>query len=129
MKAPELRVGNWFYSTAKGRNEQFEKHHFCSHNDSSVESYYIEECAEPIPLTEEWLERFGFEIECLAANDCRAVKGDFYITLDHDGSTVIGYPTSIGMRNKWMFVQDIEYVHQLQNLYFALSGEELELKP
>jgi len=27
----------------------------------------------------------------------------------------------------WLGVQEIKYVHQLQNLYFALSGEELTL--
>ena len=123
MKATELRIGNWYSSGIDMETgEQV-------HNQVVPDLYmnwHVNGCwAEPIPLTEEWLERFGFETECKWINDCRAVKGDFYITLDHDGATVIGYPTSVGMRNKWMFVQDIEYVHQLQNLYFAITGVEL----
>ena len=132
MKATELRIGNWFYSTAKGRNEQFEKHHFCSHNDSSVESYYIEECAEPIPLTEEWLQRFGAKFE-LVENYYR------YFILDYN--VWQHYHISKAMPNMkdnllWSFIvknndgksyelYSITYVHQLQNLYFALTGKEL----
>ena len=123
MKATELRIGNWV--DADIVKKQMQVTSILDKGVNCKELGLLYDMIEPIPLTEEWLERFGFEIECLAANDCRAVKGDFYITLDHDGSTVIGYPTSIGMRNKWMFVQDIEHVHQLQNLYFALTGEEL----
>ena len=123
MDAKELRIGNWVHLSSLTDGTEL---------DIEVGLFHLNEIGRtvkykytPIPLTEEWLEWFGFETECKWINDCRAVKGDFYITLDHDGATVIGYPTSVGMRNKWMFVQDIEYVHQLQNLYFALTGEEL----
>jgi len=123
MKATELRIGNWvkwnYEESSDGNAYPVE---FGYELDDIKNNPNI---VKPIPLTEEWLERLGFKIEFRWVNDCRAVKGDFHITLDHDGATVIGYPTSIGMRNKWMFVQDIEYVHQLQNLYYALTGEEL----
>jgi len=124
MKVTELRIGNW----AMG-NKPFQITAANIAHAALTESQNLDTGWQPIPLTEEWLERFGLKIECMWVNDCKAVKGDFHITLDHDGETVIGYPTSIGIRNQWMFVQDIEYVHQLQNLYFALTGEELELKP
>ena len=121
MKAQDLKIGNWVQFRHTETPVLITLGDFVrEYKEEHLEDY------EPIPLTEEWLERFGFETECKWINDCRAVKGDFYITLDHDGATVIGYPTSVGMRNKWMFVQDIEYVHKLQNLYFALTGQELQ---
>jgi len=68
---------------------------------------------EPIELTEEWLLKFGFEAE----------NG-------YPFKMLFGY---IKIRNgKWFFKYysfDIEllYVHQLQNLYFALTREELQI--
>jgi hypothetical protein len=67
---------------------------------------------EPVPLTEEWLERFGFEkkYKCF-------VKEDFVFIIGH------------GLAYKLTLIANSpEYVHQLQNLYFALTGEELEIK-
>lgn len=60
---------------------------------------------EAIPLTEEWL----------------SPKADF---LDL-GLVPSGYFYNYG-DGRWI---DINYVHQYQNLYFALTGEELTLKP
>ena len=78
-----------------------------------------------IPLSEEWLIRAGFEPE----------YGEFY-QLQIDGWVRI----SISI-NDWSYgiSQDkdanvacppvaIKFVHQLQNLYFALTGEELTFK-
>ena len=72
---------------------------------------------EPIPLTEEWLLNFGFK---------------------KDGSefSIYEYRYTVYLSNKNYFylcdnkkVLTIMYnVHQLQNLYFALTGEELEIK-
>ena len=79
----------------------------------------LTELVEPIPLTKEWLLKFGFkykemyyESEYLTAlNDCfivvERVTGFFYVDAPNN---------------------EIKYVHQLQNLYFALTGEELEIK-
>lgn len=84
----------------------------------------------PIPLTEEWLINFGFEI--YAKSDvCNGwsigenpVTKDYLMTLtwmkNENGSLAECF-----YRNGH-FV--IKYVHQLQNLYFALTGEELEVK-
>jgi hypothetical protein len=68
----------------------------------------------PIPLTEEWLLRFGFEKKYKNYE-----MGDFMF---FKGScSRISYKLSlIGI--------NIKHVHQLQNLYFALTGEELKLK-
>lgn len=74
------------------------------------------EC-EPIPLNEKWLIGFGFTV--LGSEWLKT--GDFAIQLFDDGYHFTGLE---GVK----FGNPIIYVHQLQNLYFALMGEELELK-
>lgn len=66
----------------------------------------------PVPLTEKWLKRFG------------AVYKE-----KHDHFDLNGY-TILCMKNECIILNcgndlSIEYVHQLQNLYFVLTGEEL----
>jgi hypothetical protein len=75
--------------------------------------------AEPIPLTEEWLLRFGFEKN--DNNQFILMEGsvDILFNKDLNGWTCDGINFSINMT---------EHVHQLQNLYFVLTGEELKLK-
>src|SRR5579862_3702257 len=95
----------------------------------------------PIPLTIEWLEAFGAKehesskgVYCLPYNSAfesaitelnTIVEGDHWkkthaSLLVHDTETnEVGviYPK-----------YDIRFVHQFQNMYFALTGEELSIK-
>ena len=85
----------------------------------------------PIPLTEEWLVKFGFEkeplsysknIDLFGGGKKISVSGDYLYIIDSEKQTTI--PTDIiTIWNK--DVKKEFYVHQLQNLYFALTGEEL----
>jgi len=67
---------------------------------------------EPIPLTEEWLLNFGYTKE----------DSNFWnlghIVWEYDGGVFICNKNGITLK----------YVHQLQNLYFALTGRELTIK-
>lgn len=112
MKANELRIGNLLKNDgvvviADG----------VSILDiwSETGNYY-----EPIPLTPEWLERFG-----LKNTACRTYEHDnFYwefIVQSADELVLIEEPDT------GRVVAIIKYVHELQNLYFALTGEELTL--
>jgi hypothetical protein len=71
----------------------------------------------PIPLTEEWLLKFGFykniDTELFE-------KGGFQIEISV--LKCLFYLPEFGDWHK-----EIEYVHQLQNLWFALTGEELTI--
>ena len=71
----------------------------------------------PIPLTEEWLLNFGFykniDTELFE-------KGGFQIEISV--LKCLFYLPEFGDWHK-----EIEYVHQLQNLWFALTSEELTL--
>ena len=69
---------------------------------------------EPIPLTEEILLKCGFEYDGDGIYGVDNVYYDFYFS--KTGVVVRG------LNNK------IYHLHQLQNLYFALTGEELTIK-
>jgi hypothetical protein len=76
---------------------------------------------DPIPLSEEWKLKFGFEkTEWDNFNSYRLMIGnnDYAIILYSDGNCEVGD----------IITCKIEYVHQLQNFYFALTGKELILK-
>lgn len=76
----------------------------------------------PILLTEYWLKRFGFKIN--TKRDDESVSFDymniglFYIGMFNDEGWLLDAFDSM---------PPMQYVHQLQNLYFALTGEELKL--
>ena len=73
----------------------------------------------PIPITEEWLLKFGF----FKSQDIDTIFGlklnDFW------------YINEFQIRNNFNSILldfELKYVHQLQNLYFALTGTHLKLK-
>jgi len=76
----------------------------------------------PIPLTEEWLFKFGFfrpfmpPIYEIVTSE---MDKRFRIHKVDDNAFILGRYESTSIK--------IQYVHQLQNLYFALTGEELEI--
>ena len=76
---------------------------------------------EPIPITEEWLLKFGFEKNAIGfwwrkhPNPKSRDNWDGWY-LNKDGELTI----SLGP----IFVR-IQYIHQLQNLFFTLTGKEL----
>lgn len=81
----------------------------------------FEEFIEPIPLTEEWLLRFGYTQNKTAAD----------MFEDETRLNIWRSPNDFnGFIADWdaLTLRAIEFVHQLQNLYFSLTGEELTLK-
>lgn len=136
MKASELRLGNWVTTTERdcecdyqaiGIGEDFVDLHHPYKCDPFKEVYGVEiSSLRGIPLTEEWLEKFGF--------DSRPYK-DGYIGKDVGNTDfVLRKPDTLYVKHNYAFefcgfkYTELEYVHSLQNLYFALTGEELTLK-
>jgi hypothetical protein len=126
MKANELRIGNWFLE--KDEVKQFDG-----------DFYHLLGC-EPIPLNTNWLEKFGFkpwdEKKTIYTLERHIDKYNntcfrFWLQLD---KLVFDYiqneihPTESIFDDKNIIRLEINYVHQLQNLYFALTGEELTIK-
>ena len=122
MKATELRIGNWVKWNYEERSDG---------NAYPVEfGYELDDIknnpniVKPIPLTEEWLVKFGFE-----KMDAFGWVKDF-ITLDesvaHYSFDMWRGTYSIEKCDMTEIPQEIKHVHQLQNLYFALTGQELQ---
>lgn len=113
MEAKELMIGN-YVQTSKG--EIFPVACVVDNGNNNE--------VEPIPLTEEWLIKFGF---------------DSRLRIDVSNGVwkhCVGYDSD---NQCWDYYQDeldadcykvasVKYVHQLQNLHFALTGEELTIK-
>jgi hypothetical protein len=137
MKETELRIGNLVQDEETGTITKVNVHlfmHVCSLR--GLLSGFIN----PIPLTEEWLKRFGFR-----KLKRKGTYGSIYVISDIDSNLCIerdfnkeiSYFVGIEYtdspykedKNKiYHYSYDLKYVHQLQNLYFALTGNELELK-
>ena len=114
MKASELRINNYLYND--GVVVKIDARTiFDIWDDKGLKNY------KPIPLTEEWLLKFGFNGECESFH----MEG---ITIEEvsDGGKWVVY-----MFDEYHAVECslaiVQHVHQLQNLYFALTGEELTL--
>ena len=110
MKANELRIGNYIDYLGG-----IERVHALSFQDVCTNNHNYK----PTPLTEEWLLKFGFEKDCLMSK-CYALK-DIEISEDKNNDLYLS------LDGVWYGVA-IKHVHQLQNLYFALTGKELSLK-
>lgn len=121
MNASELRIGNWVkVPTTDGSDvfTQIEPSNYCHewNSEISIESY------NPIPLTEEWLVKFGFEkIYHSWIHD----EFDFDIVMHGHRYVLADISEDSG---RYFAHGKFQFVHQLQNLYFALTGEELTLK-
>lgn len=98
---------------------------------SSLEEYG---CLEPIKLTDQWLKEFGFSLMTDTTpynyrihknkSFCYIRYGTFGTFENGVEKTFQGF-NGLFIANK--FVRVIKYVHELQNLYFGLTGEELIL--
>ena len=127
MKANELRIGN--YIKLMFNYEDYELLQVTSDELVDVDKKRAD--YEPIPLTEEWLYKFGFKDIEKSDNDYITYTDsnhDYYLQLDvrrRDGKYTILDNSFDDLRDFSMV--DISYVHQLQNIYFVLTGEELTL--
>jgi hypothetical protein len=79
----------------------------------------------PIPLTEEWLIKFGFEKKIDCYKNINYNFNGYFASFDCDNPMWFGED---GCCEQVTIKDNIKYVHQLQNLYFAVTGEELTMK-
>lgn len=132
MKANELRLGNYYMFQGM--------RHSCSYHD--IANLAKEEqrgqdssssCYQPIPLTEEWLEKFGFEYFTKPIGQSKLIYedyrlGNFVVIVKPKFNEIEYAPNRYDIDERSHIHPNIQYVHQLQNLYFALTGTELEIK-
>jgi len=130
IKHTELRCGNKVHISGKeDPNERLvatvgEIHYFGSTLECDFGKGEGEEDCDidhedliPIPLSEEWLIRAGFE---------KYSDKEFYIYTSKENE--VRFYKSDSDWNLAYFITETRYVHQLQNLYFWLTGEELTFK-
>ena len=125
MKATYLRIGNLVnYDTAEGdvllNVIDWQDLKWLSEDEQSFNLVH-----NPIPLTEEWLLKFGFKIY----HDPETVY--YEITFDKIANYKFYLSRKKGLPifyylNDFSTTQ-IHSIHSLQNLYFALTNEELTL--
>lgn len=111
IQANELRIGNLVNMTCD--NASFNARIYVGDFMDINMGYKL---VDPIPLTEEWLLKFGF----IESETC--FKKGFLMFRFYESGLFIPNIGSVEMK-------EVKYVHQLQNLYFALTGSELVLKP
>ena len=122
MKASEFRIGN-FCLDEFGLLVEVDIDFFVN---------YVQDKFKPIPLTEEWLLRFGFEKGNKiypTGYSIELLKTDFYLRPSYLGGYYWGFnKDEDNIDCELNDVQPIQHVHQLQNLYFALTNTELLCK-
>ena len=139
MKANELRIGNWVEWVYPNRAPKLSRKEWITDREvlqvqalgrrlvGVRDSSYQYDQIEPIPLTEEWLlKSFGFSY----AADPKTM----YYSKVFDEVALYEFIIKRKFGRSFFyfdtknFVTQIKHVHQLQNLYFALTGEELIIK-
>lgn len=125
MEATELRIGNYLkYNSEIKQVSSIHNDNTIRFKDgsSSIGCFIIKnENIKPIPLTEEILLKCGFEF----------INNTFYrsrnseLCLYNTASKNKMIPDYYGKRLVTGY--DFKYLHQLQNLYYALTGEELTI--
>lgn len=126
MQAGELRIGNLIQ---KHNGEIFTvtgKFLYECEEFGLLNTKYLtnppKEVFKPIPLTEEWLIKFGVEELDKTGTRTDYKIGDGYFEFKIESSQ-FGVSFIIGNLDL-----ELKYVHQLQNIYFALTGQELTIK-
>ena len=110
MKARELRINNW--ANYKGYDVQISIEDFLE-----MDKGHLLDFLKPIDLNEEWLLKFGFKKDnddCWLIDKCLYWLDSGFLQIAMGITPIMNCPC--------------KHVHQLQNLYFALTQEELIIK-
>ena len=144
MNAQELRIGNYFYPI--NREGKVHLPHEIPFKIFTIEPFKVTACqvnknfaqvkkmcefdiknVSEIPLTEEWLIKLGFEkykgVFRIKLKDDQYLRCAFctiYLSMAIDEYDQIGGRGTVGLNS-------IQYVHQLQNIYYSLTGQELTI--
>lgn len=124
INANELSIGNWVYDGEMKRN--------CMIAEVRLDSVFLDPSPYagtklswlmPIPLTPSILEKAGFEKE-------EDGDGGYYHELLSENGVLFVEGNKKGYTDVFLDMDDkirVRCLHQLQNLYFALTGTELTI--
>lgn len=135
MKKQELRIGNLVLD----KDDKVFSIYGILENSILIKDAYIGmpiEWIKPIQLTEEWILNFGFTKQKVTKKlySLKNLKSKTWFSLWEVGDYVDPNELTFKEPKIWYSFDNnnydvkIKFVHQLQNLYFALTGEELILK-
>ena len=121
LKINELRIGNYVshfsfehqVESIHSKNKLSDKYRHIYFEDKTYDFFMT---IKPIELNKEWLIKFGFKVFEFDNEKLNQYKYKNRIISIINGNFV----------DRSSFVV-IKYVHQLQNLYFTLNGEELKV--
>lgn len=116
IKATELRIGNWVDGGYNDRLYYRIKEHDFLNTDFAI--------TKPIPLTEEILLKCGFDF----FNTCLyhpVIKHQYQFRF-YENDLYYGFYGECEFIKETQ--QPIKYLHQLQNLFYSLTGEELNVE-
>lgn len=146
MEAKELRLNNLVIIGFKREEKRVE----CEITASDLMDFEINRdksvfVYNPILLTDKWLLELGFEnwglgtqwnnehesyVRYVRHNDLDGTSNFeiHYVKSTYGNTEHYQYIISCDEDDRLNWGEDLEYVHQLQNLYFVLTGKELEWK-
>lgn len=137
MTAKELRIGNYI---------RYEHTILCEVTAlmpnmiqvEGMQGYRKENYYFSILISDEWLLKFGFKVDedNPISEVCTKYVLDFKVSVNSDYVNKLIFHTTkkeglipfgyYSVNDNWGSI-NFEYIHQLQNLYFALTGEELKI--
>jgi hypothetical protein len=129
MEAKELRIDNWIKYNFKMQGWKYVQVCANDFHNGFRDDKFVSINYKPIPLTEEWILKFGFDKD--SDNDY-CFKG-FHLE-DRNIDTFLPVEKILKLKDNFgcwyvgAYLRELKYVHQLQNLYFALTNEELIIK-
>lgn len=147
INARELRIGNLVtvendYENIQGVQTRIAKCCLLGVNKGVWQEY---KDIKPIPLTEEWLIKFGFDcfdggiitsysIDVTGITMAKSEVISLTPNNDRNGYWYVYFRQGDTKERELFHTHDLvllqrklEYVHQLQNLFFALTGKELTI--
>lgn len=124
MKADELMIGNYILLCGEVgciTSGFIADYDFSEKNNFGENTPIRKEDIAPIPITEEWLLKFGFEktnrVDFGILRPCYTIFS-FALMIRHDSY----YFDWIGGNT------EVKYIHTLQNAYYILTGEKFTIK-
>lgn len=142
MKVQELRIGNYIMDSPINGDEPLEVHAIYSNLVIHEDTHIYNDEIRPIPLTEEWLLNFGyihnkeweiFHLSEYSIENISHQKNSRLVLRFINGKIQCLQFYLDSMSNpQWqprlIFIQEIKYVHQIQNIFHELTNEELTIK-
>ncbi|SIN93552.1 hypothetical protein SAMN05444409_1221 [Epilithonimonas zeae] len=114
MKAKELRIGNLVSNMTTGNNEQVDINIIQSIMNGSTDY-------KPVELNDEWFNKFDFSKEHFGYYYENIYE--FSVLTSRNNAYIVRWGNQV-----LAGAEPIRYVHELQNIFFALKGSDLPTK-